>query len=355
MRFRICKILLVLCVCCNCFGAWYNVSNTGISDHANASETGSLAWYLATYGGGTQTSPNTFALTSSTTYVLKNTVNLPAWGRITESGVNAYLRCDDNWVDDSTHEVFTMHEGSIILHVEIDCNWKPSLGIRGDNCNSWQLIDVTIHGTKKANPSYIIHLASCDWVIIRDCLLRRAGCDTNEEYFYRVGNGIRAVDCENLTIEGCDIAVTPSAGIAMAQGKNIDIIDNYIHDTGRAQYAGYIQDGITSYHAGMGTTYRHIYVSENYIWDSRNHGVHLSGYDLIVHSNVIWNSGANNIRLGDQTSPEDCTAYSSVMYNELLNKSSMSSIDIDHYKSGTITISNNTGYTDVKWEGGTCN
>ncbi|RYD93441.1 MAG: hypothetical protein EOP54_19155, partial [Sphingobacteriales bacterium] len=77
----------------------YGIPVGNITDHADASIQGSIAWYLANKGGGTEAEPHTFYLESNAVYNTKKSIKMPPHARLTEaSGVQAVIQCDPvNW------------------------------------------------------------------------------------------------------------------------------------------------------------------------------------------------------------------------------------------------------------------
>lgn len=332
-----------------------------ITDHSNPNITGSIAWYLATYGGGTESSPNTFYLTdhfdgtsSGKKYFCSRRLILPPWARLTEdTGVQAYLECSSSWVNTGNGEFIRLGRGAILLHVEVHCAWKANIGVYSDQ-DDIQIIDARIHNTARvpgsassSAASHCIYLADSSNVKITNCLLRRAGCDTTELNFQRKGYLIHIIRGTNILIENNDMAVSPSSGIGFVQSTHITIRGNKIADTGRALIAEFISDGITSYHGGQGTLNRVVIIKNNTISTSRNHGIHLSGFGMSLEGNTITGSTQSNIYLGDQRTPQDCTGDVWVVNNSLGAQGAAYSIYLRPVKQGTIHISGNTGSTSL--------
>lgn len=329
--------------------ASYSIPVGNITDHADASIQGSIAWFLATYGGGTASEPHTFYLSSSATYNAKKTITMPANARLTEAtGVTAVIQCDPvNW-DNAYNKFFIMEQGSYLLHAELRLNWKPSLGIFISSANGVKVIDVTVHASKKVDGSCLIYATESSDLEIRDCLLRRAGCESTETNFARTSYLIHLIRGNNIDILNNDMAVSASSGIGFVQSTNIVIDGNTINDTGRALQAGYISDGITSYHGGQGSLNRVVIIRNNTIMTSRNHGIHVSGYGISITGNTITGSSQTNIFIGDQRSPQDCSADVWINNNHFGAQGASHSIWRKPVIANRIYISNNTGSTSVQ-------
>ncbi|SMC44784.1 right-handed parallel beta-helix repeat-containing protein [Pedobacter africanus] len=345
------------------------ISNRGISNHSNPDIPYSIAWYLATYGGGTAAAPVTYFLTSDTVYNCLGRITLPAYGRISESGAQGVVQADPaNWTAaGADNEFFKMNTGSILVHIELRLNWKPQRGVYIKDANDVQLIDVTIHQSKKIEQSRLISSVNSNNLTVRDCLLRRAGCDGNESNFSRRGYLIILEGGSNIMIKKNNMAISPSSGIGIHSSTNVTIDSNYINDTGRALIAGYTSDGITSYHneASTGPINRNIWITNNTVRDSQNHGIHVSGKGFHIENNRIYNSGKNgggsNIYLGDYKKDpvQDCSADCTIKNNIFKNVNGVdscpmgggASIRLEHYQPSSVVISGNTGclttnYTD---------
>ena len=330
----------------------YSIPAGSIVDHSDATIPGSIAWYLATYGGGTATSPNTFWLTSNALYTCQKTITLPAYARISEgAGVtDAVIQCDPvNWQSAAGYnKLVTMNKGSILLHVELRLNWKGAIGAFASSADSIQIIDVTIQNSAKIDGSYLIYVSECNNILIDNCLLRRAGCDVNETNFARHGYLIHMIRGNNNTISNNDMAVCGSSGIGFVQSTNVHIDNNFIHDTGRALIADYISDGITSYHGGDGTLNRCVFITNNTIDQSRNHAIHVSGYGMSITGNTITNSTQSNIYVGDQRTPQDCSADYWITGNSFGSQGAVYSIYRNPVISSRIHIYTNTGSISVQ-------
>lgn len=331
-------------------GLSYSIPVGTITDHADASIPGSVAWYLATYGGGTALSPNTFYLTSSAVYNCRSTITVPAYARITEGvGQQAVLQCDPLYWSSTSDKFVRLNTGSYLLHIEMRLNWKATIGIFADGVNDILITDITLFNSKKVSPSYLIYLTQSTNVNISGCLLRRAGMD-NGEYLDLSTYLIHVIAGHDISINDNDMAVCGSSGIGFNTTYNVTINNNTIHDIGRSPT--YTSDGITSYHGGTGTLNRNVYIQGNTIFNGRNHGIHVSGCGFHILSNTIYTCGtgtaASNIYVGDDKIPHDCSYGIEVNHNYLINcpAGGGSSIKRSYYKS-PFYIEDNTGCTGV--------
>ncbi|MES2376662.1 MAG: right-handed parallel beta-helix repeat-containing protein [Bacteroidota bacterium] len=335
-----------------------------ISDHADATQRGSIAWYLATYGGGTAASPITYYLSSDTVYNAKKQITVPAYGRITEStGVQAVIQCHPTAWNTAYDKLIRLNTASYLLHIELRLNFMAGIGIFADSANGIQLIDLTVSKSKRSgaatvtNPSpqsHLIYIANSSTVLINGCLLRRAGCDTGENPIDGFGYPIHIINGDHITITNNDIGICASSGIGFVATTFVTIQNNHINDTGRSTISS---DGITSYHGNTGTINRVVSITYNTITNSHNHGIHVSGHGFDISNNTISNSQHSNIYIGDQRLCEDgytdCSGDVWIQNNSLgasLDGPGRYSIYRDKVESNgsTIHIAGNTGYTTVQ-------
>lgn len=355
-------VLLSLCLTCNVFASSFSIPAGAITDHSNPSIVGSIAWYFSQYGGGTQAAPNTFYLTTDgatvSPYYLNNTLVMPPWARISESGTtNARLYCSSTWAS-SGAPVVSMDTGCILLHIEVNCQWKSQTGIYGGPHDAMQVIDVIVQNSARMSDSFLIRFHDTTNLLIQNCLLRRAGCDSSESNFNRLGNLIKLYGGNGVTITGNNMATCGHAGIALTSGAgpclNVTINNNAIFDVGRSIIN--TADGITCYNSGV-TIDRNIWIQSNTIYNSQNHGVHVDGRGWHIENNTIYNCGlstaASNIYLGSG----GCSQYCSIKNNALNNCpiGGGPSIKVRQYKTGTITVSGNTGCNGVEYTLSGCN
>ena len=353
-------------------GSSYTIPAGTITDHGNPATTGSIAWYLATYSGGSVSQPNTFYLQKGSTYFCKQRLFIPANARISQSGTGAQalVKIDPASYSDagSNHEFIRMSANSILLHFNIDLKWMPTNGILiPAGADSAKLLNITIQNGKRipGGTSTLIYVAA-DYVKVNNCQLRRAGCDATEENTVQGGQMIKVLG-SNIEIAHNNMAVSAQAGIALeASARNITINKDTIYDTGRATAT---QDGITSYHVGTGNTNRNISITNCLIYNSRNHGIHVSGYGYTIMWNKVYNAGyagptggytgshmGANIWLGDYKTPLDCSGNSTITNNEIgCSLGGGYVFKVTNYQSSSTTIQTTNICGNNKLISGTCN
>lgn len=325
-------------------GVVYNIPvGTTIVDHSDPTAVGSIAWYFATYGAG-----NTYNLSSTATYNVYNTLVIPANSTLGEAtGVNAMIAAGAAWVVDADPFMVIMNnDGTTIRDINLNGQFRAKQIISG-NGHDVSLLGITAQKSQKIHDGHLIVFSTAQNVTITNCLLRRAGCDT-ESGFAREASLIYTRKCDTVTIKNNDMAIAASAGINYTGSTNVTIAGNEISDTGRSDTPLYIADGITSYHSQLGYLYQNVWITDNKIWNCRNHGIHVSGRDIHIENNKIYACGlttsANSIRLGDQYSPGDCSSNVTIKNNTLSDcpPSGHAIYILGPYKSTTVTISGNT-------------
>ena len=336
-------------------------NNLGVTDHANPNIPNSIAWYFATYGGGTPSAPHIYYLSSNLPYYnIKSKLILPANSTLGESATSAIISCDASWTTVGTGEAIRLGSNSRLENLQLNVNWKALYGVYSANTTKPTIKNCIIQQTAKANGSACVIFQNCTEARLEESMLRRAGADSDETGFDRRHCYLVTItDGDNIHIYNNDMAVSASGGIGINQTTSVFIAGNKIQDTGRSAIAGAIADGITCYHNQMGTTDRNIWILENTIWNSRNHGIHVSGYGFHIKRNKIYNSGlqtgGSNISVADHKTPKDCSGNIEIMDNNLSScpANNGKSINRDHYTNPFI-ISGNTGCNQV-FSGSTCN
>lgn len=335
-------------------GVIYNIPQGGIGDHSDASVTGSIAWYFATYGDGNTYNLSTDATTAG--YYIANTLVVPAGCTFGEtSGVNAAILASSGWVNDDTPYMVELGGSNCTISgIELNGQFrsKQILSV-GHAFNHISVINVTAHKSQKVDDAHVILMSGCSYITITGCLLRRASCDNGDLNFARKADLIYLFNnCDQITITNNDLSLAASSGISLAGATNVLIDHNTIANVGLSNIPNYISDCITSYHNGRGTTMLNMWITYNTCYNSYNHGVHVSGYDIHVEHNTIYNCAlggwpASNIRLGDQYSPADCSAYCTIKYNYFPNNCPAGGASavyiLGPWKNGTVSSYGQTG------------
>jgi hypothetical protein len=350
------KIVLIIIVVVTIFtgniiAATYDIPHGGISDHSNASTTGSIAWYMSTYGSG-----NTYNLSSNTTYYCSNTLFVPVSSTLGEkAGVTAVIRCMSGWYVDSSL-ISLNNNWACVRDLELHGDWKPMNLVWTSGKTGVSVRSCTVHKSKKANNAHLIVFYGCNTATITGCLMRRAACNSDENNTGRNASGIYAPNCDSLNITWNNIAVTSTHGVNITSSTDVYVAYNYIHDTGRANGVnGYAGDGITGYHNSLGYTYLNWWIENNDVWGCRNHGIHVSGRDVHVENNDVWSCKNFNVMLADwrRTPGYDCSSNCTIKNNFM---PSGNGIRINEYKPNAVAVSGNIGPgSKVQWGSNTCN
>lgn len=288
------------------FGSVFYIPHNGIADHGDASSANSIAWYFQTYGAG-----NTYVLTTSNTYYnIGSTLTVPD---------NAILRGNSNWlvkiaaldsVDNMT--LVDLGGGSQLYNLYINGARRPNCLVRISGKNSVTVDRCTMFDSKNdytsGNPyTMLVFCIDSSDVTVRNCLLRRAGCNpkVNPHSWEGLGYGILSRNCRNMVFQNNDIAQTLTGGIDITGSASVQVLGNYIGDTGlNREYDGPISDGITGYHNLIGAD-ENFTIMSNSIVNAQNHGIHVSGRWINIQDNIVSNQQLSGIMVDDWRSPNE--------------------------------------------------
>lgn len=329
----------------------YMIPEGGITDHSDASITGSIAWYMANYPGSSS-DPSIFWLTSNNTYHCKGRFYMPAYSQLKGvSGTFPVLQCTSDWTAGSGDaEFIRMRDHCTLDRLMVDCNLKATIGVFVAAVGSVSISNVTVKESAHNALSRLIYLYWATNTQVDHCILRYANCSYGEANFdNRAGYCLTMLGGSDININNNDIGYCATAGIEGGATNNVTIDNNQIHDTGRSNT---VADGITCYHQGSGSTIRNWYITYNTIYNNKNHGVHVSARGYHILHNTIYNCGtgsaASNVYIGDQRDPHDCTYDIEVNNNTFSNcpAGGGKSIQFNYYKS-PYYVSGNTGCTTI--------
>ena len=314
---RICVSISIVCV--SLHAATYSIPHNSISDHSDASVSGSIAWYFTQY----PTSGNVFNLTSNATYYIDDSLTLPEGTTLNDTAGSAVIRATsglDDWV------MLFMSNYSSVYNVELNGDRYPRHCICANSTTNVRIDSCTIHKTKNNYTSsypavpqpHVIYIKDSENAIIYNNLIRRAGCDPklNPNDWTGKADLICAANNYNLTVKENDIAYALTAGVQMGHTQVAGVNDNIIQHTGlNWLYADDypVSDGITAYHnSGGGGPYT---IRGNTIRYYKNHGIHVSGHDIKIESNDIYSGDHRAIYLGDYKTPLECSYNILIRWN----------------------------------------
>lgn len=371
------NILIIACCLCATQPAWsatYDIPHGGHTDHGLNTVTGTLAWYFATYGNG-----HTYRLsTNGANYYTSYPLTLPAGATLTvASGVTAVVKAGGN----STSPVYdssllVVGNGATVVGrnanyntLVIDANHLARVGINADSKINVLIKDCTVRNTLNTYPPGSTgnkkqHLIDGDYsenLTVNHCLLRNAGYPAlNIANYKTVAKGVSLDWSISGEVIYCDIAYTLGASIAIAEAVTTEIGHNTLQHSGLVSSLygqNYSEDSIIGYHNTVTAgTNKAIYIRYNTIKHWGNHGIHVSGRGIHINYNTITNGFGYAIYLGDQLTPPECSSNSTITQNAVSSGSNNPtySIYINPYKTGTVTVSGNTGTGSIYW-GATCN
>ena len=152
-------VLLMGLMTVNCFAETYEIPVGSISDHSDASIEGSIAWYMAQYGGS-----NTYNLSSSATYYCNNTLFVPGSATLGEkSGVSATIRCSNSWVIDGSDVLVILNENwACVRDLELHGNWKPKHLVYAGFKTGVSVRSCTVHKSRKVTKAHLIIFQKCN-------------------------------------------------------------------------------------------------------------------------------------------------------------------------------------------------
>lgn len=284
--------------------ATYNIPKGNITDHSNPSITGSIAWYFETYG-----SYDTYVLTSDDYYQLSRRLVVPLQSTLTTSN-NSELRANSGLDNQIMLEMFS---GSTLKDLTINGNYEANLVVHARGRTNVKLLNCTIKNSKNDYPVgtrssvKLVNLDETKNALVDSCTVLNSGYPKVNSA--QLGNswGIHATGSKNLTIQDSTIAYTLSGGIGMTSSLNATIINNSIHHIARnIEYdGGDIADGITGYSSTSIPEEHPLswYIAFNHIYECGNHGMHVSGKDIVIEGNVTERTRFPGIAVSDWRAP----------------------------------------------------
>lgn len=286
----------------------YGIPQGSISDHANATTVGSIAWYFSTYGAG-----NIYILTSSgATYNLNNTITLPTNSVMGAYGTSSMVTLlGTSGMNKKT--LLTVGNGSRLQYMTIDGNRYTNTVVNASNSTGTEIKYCTIKNTKNnyvaADGSVynlLINANNSVDINIHDCSLQNAGANPklNPTENISKGYGILLWNSVNSIIKNNTIAYTTTCGIDITGSAGVDVIGNSItqtalnRDPSTGTCVGPIADGITGYHNWKSNS-EDFYIYNNTISYAGNHGIHVSGRIINIQNNTISSQQLSGIMVDD--------------------------------------------------------
>ncbi len=357
--------------CVQAATAIYDIPHNGLADHGQASVTGTIAWYMATYA-----SNDIYRLSSNAEYYTSQPLIVPTNSILTVApNVTAMIKADGNSsVPVYDKAIIVLQNGSQIFGrnddyttLTINANRLAKVGIDARNSTNSLIADCTVIDTLNTYTTSGMrfqHLIDGDGTFnltVKHCFLRNAGYPAlNFESYDSVARGISVCDATNPKITNCDIAYTMGSSVAIARTVGAEIEYNILEYSGRcnAVYGkSYSEDSVIGYHntgATVGVDKR-CYIRYNLIRYYGNHGIHVSGKGFHIDHNQVYDGALRAIYLGDWRTPgTECSSDSTVTYNYVEVGSGVNySLYFDPYQPGTIDTTGNTGEVVTYW-GATC-
>lgn len=216
------------------------ISQRAISDHSDASTTGSIAWCFSTYGN-----KQYYVLTSNLTYTISDSLYIPEYSTLTQryetTKIKANIECDNK-------AMIYHNNWAMLRDLDLDANNEANhcvyaLGKTGSKIHNCQMHDTKNDFELPSGRCHIVFFDACANFCIDNCYLYNAGYPkaNNEEIekceFY--GGGIYALDSNGTThnIRWNTIEYVLAAGIDITGSVNMNIYANHTLFTGmNAEY-----------------------------------------------------------------------------------------------------------------------
>jgi len=352
----------------------YFIQHGGIADHSDAFVNGSIANYFYERGEN-----NTYVLNSDAIYYLDKKIVLPANSTLIGNffiDISPSIRANPaTWQTPGEGQgtestiiqdaMIEMMSGSKIAFVTLHGMRAVHIIVKAYGVENITIEYTTISGVMNdyissptVNPNLsLIVVSESNWIHINHNLLRYAGYDphhggkVNGNSWEGSGSLIHAVRNTNLVIHDNDIAYALCAGVAFKGTVGASVQRNIIQHTGlNRKYSDgsgvdfYSGDALTAYSNDKIVDLNY-YLNGNVIRGYLNHGIHVSGKDILIQENRIYGGLFNGIRISDSFGM-DCSENIVIRWNEIDGGSvyGYKAIQVLDYKPGTLEIHDNTEY-----------
>ena len=323
----------------------YFIQHGGIADHSDAFVEGSIARYFYEHGEN-----NTYVLNSDAIYYLDKKIVLPANSVLIGNfyiDIAPSIRANPaTWITPGVGQgtpytiykdaMIEMNSGSKIAFLTLHGMRAVHMIVKANNVENITIEYTTISGvmndyisspTVEPNLS-LIAITDSNWIHINHNLLRYAGYDphhggkVNGNSWGGSGSLIHAVRNTNLVIHDNDLAYALCAGVAFQGTLGASIQRNIIQHTGlNNEYSDgsgasfYSGDALSAYSNDQAVDLNY-YLNGNVIRHYLNHGVHVSGKDILIQGNSIYGGLFNGIRISDRFGM-DCSENLVIRWNKV--------------------------------------
>lgn len=328
-------------------------------DHGNPAHEGSIASYFVQYGEN-----NRYLLTTPSTegsYGVYTSLTLPA-GSSLESDIagegSAWVRAYA-----VLPQLLKISNNSFIENVVLDGNYMVNHVIKGDGVSDFRMEDSVARRTKNDNgnalvKAHVVAIQGSSNIRVVNSVITQAGDSGVDLGSTKTeATGLYLVSNIGVEVRDSDISYALSAGINTTNSKFVNIVNNRIDNTGRANKynADFPADGITGYHNDLISPEENLYytVLGNEITNWYNHGIHLSGRWIDIRNNSIHSPGlieaaGHAIYVGDYRDRVECSSIIWIQDNyvkrSVLNPNDAADgIRVHHYKWEAYWPHGNTG------------
>lgn len=349
-----------------------NISEGDIQDHADASVSGSIAWFLTTFGSG-----HTYKLTTSSehaVYEIKSSITMPVNTVITsdiEPEIQAQIEMKP--YQDNTNMII-MADNCELSNLTVNANRNASIAVRAVRCNNVKILNCELKDTRNYfeegfdGRGYGVHAWYVSGLIVDSCYIHNIACNPKVDELSWEGrsSGIDALEGSEIVVTNNEIDYVLSHGVTFTASVDVTVDDNKIWHTGENArlYVGFqTGDGVGAYHNGLNDQWLNWNIMDNDIQFYGNHGIHVSGRGIRLERNHISDGLHNGISIQDWRDPHDCIQDVWVEDNYIAGHGTGTDASAPlrypvyvntNYKPGSIRITGITGNTDVYWGDETC-
>lgn len=313
----------------------YYIQHGGIADHGNSTVSGSIAWYLKTYGTGTidaNGEGNKYVLTTqNVNYMVNSQIVVPANVMLRGNstfGADLYVIKASAGLDKGG--MVSLNNGSYLYYLTIDGNREPASIVMASNKTNVRIRNCIIENSKNdfvaADGSLYTLLINANYssgLLVENCELSNAGANPkiNPTTNISKGYGILLWGAANAVVKNNTIAYTSTCGIDFTASAVVDIIGNTIVHTAlnrnptTGTTVGPIADSLTAYHNLILAAEDYL-IHNNVIDYAGNHGVHVSGKVLNIQNNTVSNQQLSGIMVDDWRSVNEFSETITIKNNK---------------------------------------
>ncbi len=325
-----------------------------ITDHGDATRTGSVAWHLARC----QTN-EVVELVTKSQYLTERTLVVPRGCTLRGPDANRSATIiAGNGLEGGV--LVQVADETTLADLGIDGAHRVKHLVVGSQVKSVRIVNNRLVRTKN---NYTSGNPRCHGLVFdsgTDILIRENTIDdigypkVNAAAWTGICAGVYAPRGTRLVFRLNTVTDTLTAGLDFTGSVDVRVQDNQLLDNSRArdyiavQPNGPNADAIVAYHNETGSVDHKFQILDNVIRRSGNHGMHLSGRGILIRGNDVEGAYWNGIHVGDWRSPGQCSQDVIIEQNRVRSTRSPH-IQIDTpYVQSTIVVRNNDA--NVFWD-----